>query len=214
MKRGLLLILAVFMILSAWSVSPAEERTGIAARVMTGKGPLKLRASASEKGRVLGEIPNGTCILVEQEDEKWSRVSWKEQSGYCKTEFLVLYREADLSILDYRVLNKGDKGEDVLALKKRLQELGYIRDGSELTNVYNDVAMERVILFQRQTGMAEDGIASQELQAYLFSDKAPACGQKLPKIRSRVIPKGEKRVICGCCMGDGCECCHYTGWLQ
>ena len=212
MKKGFLLILSVLMVLSVLCVSPAEEQAGIAAKVMTRKGPLKMRVSASEKGRVLDEIPNGTCILVEQEDETWCRVSYRNQTGYCKTEFLILYREADLSILDYRVLNKGDKGDDVLALKKRLQELGYIRNGSKTTDVYNDVAIERVKLFQRQTGMTEDGIASQELQAYLFSDKAPVCGQVLPKARSPV-KTGQNRVICGCCMGEGCECCGYTGWI-
>ena len=212
MKKGFLLLLSVLMVLSVLCVSPAEEQAGIAAKVMTRKGPLKMRVSASEKGRVLDEIPNGTCILVEQEDETWCRVSYRNQIGYCKTEFLILYREADLSILDYRVLNKGDKGDDVLALKKRLQELGFIRNGSKTTDVYNDVAIERVKLFQRQTGMTEDGIASQELQAYLFSDKAPVCGQVLPKARSPV-KTGQNRVICGCCMGEGCECCGYTGWI-
>ena len=212
MKKGFILLICITVFVSVLCISPAEEQTGIAAKVMTRKGPLKLRVSASEKGRVTDEIPNGTCILVEQEDEAWCRVSYKNQKGYCKTEFLILYREADLSVLDYRVLKKGDKGEDVLALKKRLQELGYIRDGSKMTDVYNDVAMERVTLFQRQTGMTEDGIASQELQAYLFSDKAPVCGQTLPRVRSRV-KTGENRVICGCCMGEGCECCNYTGWI-
>lgn len=213
MKKGFFLFLCVMMVLSVLCVSPAEEQAGIAAKVMTRKGPLKLRASASEKSRVLDEIPNGTCILVEQEDESWCRVLYKDREGYCKTEFLILYREADLSILDYRVLNKGDKGDDVLALKKRLQELGYIRDGSKTTDVYNDVAIERVKLFQRQTGMSEDGVASQELQAYLFSDKAPVCNQKLPRVRLHV-KTGGNRVICGCCMGEGCECCGYTGWID
>ncbi len=213
MRKGFIVLLTVIMLLSVLCISPAEERTGIAAKVMTRKGPLKLRMSASEKSRVLDEIPNGTCILVEQEEDAWCCVSYRNQRGYCKTEFLVLYREADLSILDYRVLKKGDRGEDVLALKQRLQELGYIRDTSKMTDVYNDIAMERVTLFQRQTGMTEDGIASQELQAYLFSDKAPACGQTLPKVRSRVRTGGS-RVICGCCMGEGCECCGYTGWID
>lgn len=213
MKKGISLFLCVMMVFSVLCASPAEEQAGIAAKVMTRKGPLKLRVSASEKGRVLDEIPNGTCILVEQEGEIWCRVLYNGQEGYCKTEFLILYREADLSILDYRVLNKGDKGADVTALKKRLQELGYIRDGSKITDVYNDVAMERVILFQRQTGMSEDGVASQELQAYLFSDKAPVCNQKLPQVRLHV-KTGGNRVICGCCMGEGCECCGYTGWID
>ena len=140
---------------------------------------------------------------------------WNEKTGYCNTEYLTMLPEADLSILDYRVLRQGDKGEDVLALKKRLQSLGYIRSGSTLTSTYNDVLAERVILFQRQTGMSEDGIASQELQAFLFSDRAPQCSQNLPAVRSPVLQEGNglNRVFCGCCMGEGCECCHFTGWI-
>ena len=40
------------------------------------------------------------------------------------TEFLSFLREADPSMLEYRVLKNGDKGEDVLTLKKRMKELG------------------------------------------------------------------------------------------
>ena len=197
------------------SASSAEGNPGIVAKVTTPKGPLKMRETANEKGRVLTEIPNGTCILVLQEDKIWCQVSYQDQPGYCRTEFLTLLREADPAMLEYRVLQKGAKGDDVLALKQRLQDLGYIRSGSELTNVYNDVTAERVILFQRQIGITEDGIASQELQAYLFSEKAPVCGQKLPKVRSRVVSQdGSRRIFCGCCMGEGCECCHFTGWID
>ena len=106
----------------------------------------------------------------------------------------------------------GDKGDDVLTLKKRLQELGYIRSGATLTNRYTQETAQRVILFQRQTGMTEDGVAWQELQAYLFSDKAPACSQTLPRIRTKVADK-RNRMICGCCMGEGCECCNFTGYV-
>ena len=213
MKR--LLVLTVSVVLTViMTLSFAEEKTGTVAKVATKKGPLKMRVSASEKGRVADEIPNGTCILVLQENTDWCQVSYQEKTGYCKTEFLIILRDADPAMLDYRVLQKGDKGDDVVALKQRLQELGYIRTGSELTNVYNDVAMERVKLFQKQIGITEDGIASQELQAYLFSDKAPVCGQKLPRVRTRVLSQdGGKRMICGCCMGEGCECCGFTGWV-
>lgn len=213
MKRLLVLTVSVVLMVIL-SLSFAEERVGTVAKVATKKGPLKMRVSASEKGRVADEIPNGTCILVLQENTDWCQVSYQEKTGYCKTEFLIILRDADPAMLDYRVLQKGDKGDDVVALKQRLQELGYIRTGSELTNVYNDVAMERVKLFQKQIGITEDGIASQELQAYLFSDKAPVCGQKLPRVRTRVLSQdGGKRMICGCCMGEGCECCGFTGWV-
>ncbi len=215
MKKLFILLVSVIMAFLFISVSSAEENPGIVAKVTTKKGSLKMRETADTNGRVLTEIPNGTCILVLQEDETWCQVSFQDQTGYCKTGFLTLLREADPSMLEYRVLQKGAKGDDVLALKQRLRELGYIRSGSELTNAYNDVTAERVILFQRQLGITEDGIASQELQAYLFSEKAPVCGQKLPKVRSRVVSQdGSRRIFCGCCMGEGCECCHFTGWID
>ena len=159
------------------------------------------------------EIPNGTCILVTSEDGEWCEVSWGSKTGYCRSEFLVLFREADLSLLDYRVLQDGDKGEDVLALKKRLKELGYIRGSATLTNRYTKETAQRVTLFQRQAGMTEDGIAWQELQVYLYSDKAPACTQTLPRVRTKVADENN-RMICGCCMGEGCECCNFTGWVS
>jgi len=214
-KKAFVFIISAMMLFLFMALSPAEKNTGIVAKVTTKKGPLKMREKEGGKGRVLTEIPNGTCVLVLQEEEISCRVSYQDQTGYCKTEFLTLLREADPSMLEYRVLQKGAKGDDVLTLKQRLQDLGYIRSGSDLTNVYNDVTAERIILFQRQIGITEDGIASQELQAYLFSEKAPVCGQKLPKVRSRVVSQdGSKRIFCGCCMGEGCECCHFTGWID
>ena len=214
--RRLLSLLAVPVLLCALlacvTASGEEKQAGFVARVTTEKGSLKLRRSADPKGRVAGEIPNGTCLLVEEEDGDWCKVSWNGLEGWCKTAFLILYREADTALLDYRVLRAGDKGDDVVALKKRLQELGYIRGSASLTNRYTEETAQRVILFQRQTGMAEDGVAWQELQAFLFSDKAPECTQALPKVRSRV--GSGNRVICGCCMGEGCECCNFTGYVN
>ena len=120
MKR--LFVLAVSILLIAvLCVSLAEDRAGLVARVVTKKGPLKMRVSAGEKGRVTDEIPNGTCILVLQEDETWCRVSYRDRPGYCKTEFLTLLREADPSILEYRVLQKGDKGDDRAFLHRNTQ---------------------------------------------------------------------------------------------
>ena len=207
-------LICLMLVLSA-AVCSAEGIRGVVAKVTTEKGPLKLRCEAGNSARVLAEIPNGTCILVLKEGKEWSQVVSGNQTGFCRTGFLTFLRGADPSLLNYRVLRKGMKGNDVLAVKQRLQELGYIRGGSELTNVYNETLAERMILFQRQTGMTEDGIASQELQAYLFSDRAPVCTQTLPRIRSRVVSQSaENREICGCCMGEGCECCGFKGWIS
>jgi len=216
MKRVLAFSVFLIMTMILVSFSEAEDKAGIVAKVTTAnKGPLKLRTEASQRSRVLTEIPNGTCILVAEEGGTWCRLVYQDQEGYCMTEFLTFLREADPSMLEYRVLKTGDKGEDVLALKKRMKELGYLRNTAQLTDTYTDVTAERVILFQRQTGMTEDGIASQELQAYLFSDKAPSCTQPLPRVRSRVSSgDSSNHVICGCCMGEGCECCGFKGWIE
>ena len=210
---ALAVLTALLVILVALPVRGEEKAEEFPARVTTEKGSLKMRKTASLKGKIIGEIPNGTCIMVTNEAEEWCEVSWNGRTGYCRTEFLVLFREADLSLLDYRVLQKGDKGDDVLALKKRLKELGYIRSNATLTNRYTEETAQRVILFQRQAGMDEDGIAWQELQLYLYSDKAPVCGQTLPRIRTKVADPNNRR-ICGCCMGEGCECCNFTGWTR
>ena len=215
MRKVIYCLLLVASALLWTAASFAEEQAGIVAKVITEKGALKLRCNPEDKARVLYEIPNGTCILVLMEGDEWCQVAAGDQVGFCKTAFLTFLREADVSILKYRILRKGMKGDDVLNVKRRLKELGYIRSGSELTNTYNDVLKERIILFQRQVGMTEDGVLSQELQAYLFSDRAPACTQTLPKVRSRVPSRGTSmRVICGCCMGDGCECCDFSGYIN
>ena len=214
--KGLVVLAALVVLLVGMVCFPAcgeEKAEGFPAKVTTEKGSLKMRKTADKKGKVIGEIPNGTCILVNSEDGEWCEVSWNNKTGYCMTEFLVMFREADLSLLDYRVLQKGDKGDDVLALKKRLKELGYIRGNAALTNRYTEETAQRVTLFQRQAGMTEDGTAWQELQMYLFSDKAPACTQTLPRVRTKVADQNN-RMICGCCMGEGCECCNFTGWVS
>lgn len=221
MKRDrMIAFLTAILLVCSFTIAVCAEETeepasGMVAKVTTPKGPLNMRAKASGKSRTIASVPNGTCLLVLEEDEAWCQCQWDGKTGYCNTGYLTMLREADLSILEYRVLREGDRGEDVLALKQRLQDLGYIRSGSVLTSVYNDVLTERVTLFQRQTGMTEDGIATQKLQAYLFSDRAPQCNQKLPAARSPVLAEGNglRKEICGCCMGEGCECCGFKGWI-
>ena len=96
---------------------------GTVAKVTTVKGTLNLRAKPSLQSTVKAEIPNGACLLVLEEDESWCLCQWQGKTGYCVKDYLTLLREADLSLLDYRVLAPGDQGDDVLMLKERLQRL-------------------------------------------------------------------------------------------
>ena len=211
---GMLLLLMAFPAFA--SGAEETEETGTVARVTTGKGTLNLREKPDARGRIVARIPNGDCLLVTEEGPEWSACRWQGKNGWCNTAYLTFMREADVDILNYRVLKKGDRGEDVLALKIRLQELGYIRSGSSLTEIYNDTCAERVAMFQASAGMAADGVASLEVQACLFSDRVPRCTTALPRVRSRVKKEDGKtgKTLCGCCMGAGCECCGYLGWVE
>ena len=71
----------------------------------------------TENAEAAGLIPNGTCILVSSEGGEWTCVQYNNRMGYCKSSFLIFLREADTGLLEYKGLRKGDKGEDVLAVK-------------------------------------------------------------------------------------------------
>ena len=74
---------------------------------------------------------------------------------------------------EYRLLKTGNYGDDVLAVKTRLYDLGYFT-GSTLNNRYTDDTAKRVRAFQAACGLTETGEMTPALQALLFSDDAVA----------------------------------------
>ncbi|MBQ4074831.1 MAG: leucine-rich repeat protein [Clostridia bacterium] len=72
----------------------------------------------------------------------------------------------------YQTLKRGNKGDEVLAMKMRMQELGYFTPGAQLSNSYNDTCVERVKQFQKRNGLPRTGIADEQTLALLYSDAA------------------------------------------
>ena len=72
---------------------------------------------------------------------------------------------------DDAVLSVGDRGERVLEIKKRLQELRYLSDTS-LTKKYTEKTADAVRSFQKQNGLPETGTVDEETERILFSDGA------------------------------------------
>ena len=70
----------------------------------------------------------------------------------------------------YRELKKGDRGEDVLALKDRLYELGYITS-KNYGDDYNKNTVSKIKELQKKNGLKATGIATPELQELIFSDR-------------------------------------------
>lgn len=87
------------------------------------------------------------------------------------SEVMLVEHEGSARII-YETLKKGSRSDAVLAMKARMQELGYFKAGAELTNQYNDTCVERVKQFQKRNGLPQTGVADQETLELLYSDKA------------------------------------------
>ena len=68
-----------------------------------------------------------------------------------------------------RTLKTGDQGADVLALKDRLRELGYIT-AKKYGDDYNRSTAQKIKDLQKKNGLKATGIATAELQELIFSD--------------------------------------------
>lgn len=84
---------------------------------------------------------------------------------------LCLFAFSAAATPNYRLLKEGSAGDDVTAMKKRLQELDYYGD-ARLTDKYTDAVAEVVALFQMNNRLPETGEADAYTQAVLYSDAA------------------------------------------
>ena len=146
------------------------------AEVTTDKGPLNMRISPKSSGTVLKRIPNHTIVLVLKPDDDWSKVAYDGKEGYVVSDYLSI-----LADLPYSTLEQGDHGKEVLSLKERLQELGYFRAGAtEMTDSFTETMLRRIMIFQRLNGLEQTGVATPELQAFIFWGNAAKNTTYLP----------------------------------
>lgn len=76
----------------------------------------------------------------------------------------------------YRYLQVGSSGSDVTKLQNRLRELGYL--DKKATGKYDEDTMYAVRAFQERNGEWVDGVAGQDTQTTLYSDKALAASSR------------------------------------
>ena len=75
-----------------------------------------------------------------------------------------------VEVSDYEDLAPGDSGDAVLALQRRLVELGYA-DGTP-NGKYGPATISAVTFYQQCNGLEENGLATAWLQSVLFSSRA------------------------------------------
>ena len=64
----------------------------------------------------------------------------------------------------------GSNTEEVLAIKKRMQLLGYFVENAELSGNYNSLMQERIRMFQADFGLKQTGLIDKEFLETLYGD--------------------------------------------
>lgn len=83
-----------------------------------------------------------------------------------------------LDASNYTEMSKGAKGDDVKALQSRLKDLGFY--SSTIDGDFGNGTVNAIKAFEEYNGLEQTGIASPELQAFLYSDNAK--GIEIPDI--------------------------------
>lgn len=95
---------------------------------------------------------------------------WREETERQK----LLKEDTDENTIKHtqNALKQGDSNNDVLNMKKRLQELGYFSADASLGKQFSATTSERVKLFQKANGLEETGKMDSVALELLYSDEA------------------------------------------
>lgn len=127
----------------------------------------------NKEGYMLAELvrqvkPVELIPVTEGEVRALFPVVGRDPIAEIKNEIPFTYTEEELA--QYHTLNVGDRNADVLALRKRLYELGYYAKPNE-NALYTESTADVVSMFQQDCGLEETGTADPYTQALLFDDR-------------------------------------------
>lgn len=168
MRKSLLIWLTFCMLLSILvipAVVYADEYSVDAIRyaeVVTPKGTLNMRAEAKDGTKIINHLSKGSIVTILEDKGEWTKINYQGKTGYVKTSFLQEIKE-----LPYSLITKETEGEAVLAFKRKLCNLGYLK--SDDINKRFDKAMEIALIklqLQNEIELNPTAVTS-ELQALL-----------------------------------------------
>ena len=127
----------------------------------------------NKEGYMLAELvrqvkPVELIPVTEGEVRALFPVVGRDPIAEIKNEIPFTYTEEELA--QYHTLNVGDRNAHVLALRKRLYELGYYAKPNE-NALYTESTADVVRMFQQDCGLEETGTADPYTQALLFDDR-------------------------------------------
>lgn len=147
---------------------------------------LKIRAKAGTDSDIKGYLLNQASVTVYGKDGEWYQISTATGIfGYCHEDYIRLTSETSPGTGEIfnpikGILRSGMNNSDVVAMQKRLKELGYF--AASCTGYFGSQTLSAVKAFQSANGLTKDGIAGEKTLAKMFSASAVAKqdGQKEP----------------------------------
>lgn len=135
---------------------------------------VKLRKVAQTEGEVILTIPAGSVVTVyDRTSNGFAKVKYDGKTGYCVDTHINLANipapTPQPGAEKYTELKNGSEGAFVTALQSALEELGYLEE-EDVDGKFGVKTEEALKLFQKRNGLAQDGIASQDLQLKLYED--------------------------------------------
>ncbi|MEI3406540.1 MAG: peptidoglycan-binding domain-containing protein, partial [Christensenellales bacterium] len=150
----------------------------------------------NKEGYILAELlrqvrPVKLLPVTEGEVREMFPVISSDPIADIKNEIPFTYTDDELAA--YKTLNVGDRGNDVLKLRKRLYELGYYTKRNE-NALYTQSTADVIKVFQKDCGLEETGVADPYTQGFSFtaacspakaaSRRSPTCKTKLSRSTS------------------------------
>ena len=185
MRRFLCLLLGCVLMTGA--VLPGLAETVPAAETAAETEEAAEAAEDPEEADEEGEGPDEAVPIEDEEDGDGQEPEDRNPEE--------LPDEEDLEeeIVDSRVLQYGDEGEDVLELQTRLQELKYYT--GNLSGRYREGTREAVRTFQGDYGLEKTGIADPATQSRIYSARYRSLrygaeGEEVRNLQTRLMELG------------------------
>ena len=180
MKKSSGAVLVMILLFSLLAVSSFAD-TGV-----VNASSLNIRESASSKSDVIKVVKEGARIEIKGTSGSWYKVSVDGKTGYAAKKYLTVSSEKKNSSKKASTSSsndsgkkqsssdgtckKGDQGDAVKKVQKRLKELGYY--SSSVDGDFGDATKTAVRNFQKNNGLTNDGVVGKKTLEKLNSSKA------------------------------------------
>ena len=146
---------------------------------------LKIRSGQGKNYNVVTSVKNGTVLTLLDDSSSWYKVKTSDgKTGYVDGQYVKLggsvakvSSAASSSVSKPSgTYKKGSDGSGVVAIQKRLKELGFFTGTS--TGYYGTATVAAVKTFQSKNGLSADGVCGTNTMNKLFSTSAVSNSSK------------------------------------